>query len=191
MARLIYLLLSSLILFLIALAAYLASRRAGRLTGLPSGRLIYSDTGNPVAALGPLIESERGVKQERALVSRTYGLTGRPDYLVRNSDGIVPVEAKSTKCPASGRPYDSHVMQLAAYCLLVESTLDAEVPYGVIKYSDREIIVDYTEELRDELITLLEEMRAARKAEDVHRSHQDIRRCSKCSMREICTESLA
>jgi CRISPR-associated exonuclease Cas4 len=188
---LIYLLLSSFILFLIALAAYVASRRADRLTGLPSGRLIYSDTGNPVATLGPLIESERGVKQERPLVSQVYGLTGRPDYLVRTSDGIVPVEAKSTKCPASGRPYDSHVMQLAAYCLLVESTLAAEVSYGVIKYSDREIIVDYTEELRDELITLLKEMRAAREAEDVHRSHQDIRRCSKCSMREVCTESLA
>jgi CRISPR/Cas system-associated exonuclease Cas4 (RecB family) len=112
-------------------------------------------------------------------------------YLVRTSDGIVPLEAKSTKCPAGGSPYDSHVMQLAAYCLLVESILGAEVPYGVIKYSDREIIVDYTEGLRDELITLLEGMRAAREAEDVHRSHLDIRRCSKCSMREVCTESLA
>jgi CRISPR-associated exonuclease Cas4 len=187
----IYLLLSSFILFLIAFSAYFASRRAARLTGLPSGRLIYSDTGNPVAALGPIIKNERGIKQERPLVSQAYGLTGRPDYLVRTTEGIVPVEAKSTKCPASGRPYDSHVMQLAAYCLLVESTIGAEVPYGVIKYSDREIIVDYTEELRDELITLLEEMRAAREAEDVHRSHEDVRRCSKCSMREVCTESLA
>ncbi|HEX8748166.1 MAG TPA: CRISPR-associated protein Cas4 [Pyrinomonadaceae bacterium] len=187
----IYLLLSSFILFLIALSAYLASRRAARRTGLPSGRLIYSDTGNPVATLGPIIESERGVKQERPLVSPAYGLTGRPDYLVQTSEGIVPVEAKSTKCPANGRPYDSHIMQLVAYCLLVESAIGAEVPYGVIKYSDREIIIDYTEELRDELITLLEEMREARRAKDVHRSHEEAQRCYKCSMRGVCTESLA
>jgi CRISPR-associated exonuclease Cas4 len=187
----IYLFLAFLVLLLVALSAYFASRRAGMQTGLPSGRLIYSDTGNPVGSIGSVIESERGVKQEKPLISRAYGLTGRPDYLVRTRNGIVPVEAKSTKCPANGRPYASHVMQLAAYCLLVEDVIGAEVPYGVIKYSDREIIVNYTEELKDELITLLEEMREARAAEDVHRSHNDARRCFKCSMREACTESLA
>ena len=187
----IYLLPAFLILLFIALSAYFASRRAARLTGLPSGRLIYSDTGNPVGSIGSIIENAQGVKQEKPLISQEYGLIGRPDYLVRTKGGVVPVEAKSTKCPSNGRPYDSHVMQLAAYCLLVETVISAQVPYGVIKYSDREIIVDYTEELKGELIMLLEEMREARDAEDVHRSHQDVRRCSKCSMREVCTQSLA
>jgi CRISPR-associated exonuclease Cas4 len=187
----IYLLLAFLVLVLIALSTYLASRRAAAQAGLPSGRLIYSDTGHPVGSIGAIIESEQGVRQEKPLISREYGLTGRPDYLVRTGKGVVPVEAKSTKCPAGGKPYTSHVMQLAAYCLLVESSIGAEVPYGVIKYSDREIIVDYTEELRDELIMLLEEMRSALGAEDVHRSHHEPRRCDKCSMREVCTESLA
>jgi CRISPR-associated exonuclease Cas4 len=124
------------------------------------------------------------------LISRSYGLIGKPDYLVQTDEGIIPVEVKSTKCPVGGRAYDSHVMQLAAYCLLAEDLLEQDVPYGIIRYADGEVIIDYNPELRDELIMLLEEMREARFADDVHRSHRDARRCSGCSMREICTESL-
>jgi CRISPR-associated exonuclease Cas4 len=69
--------------------------------------------------------------------------------------------------------------------------IDADVPYGIIRYADAEVIIDYTDDLRDELIELLDEMRQARNAEEVHRSHSEARRCSRCSMREICDEALA
>ena len=187
----IYIFVAIVILIAVALSLILAARRAASRSGLPAGQLIYSDTGYPTGRISPVISNEQGVKQERPLVSRRYGLTGRPDYLVRTREGIVPVEAKSTKFPASGRAYDSHVMQLAAYCLLVEDVLEARVPYGIIRYADEEVVVDYTNDLRDELIMLLEEMKDARVAEDVHRSHRDARRCSRCSMREICEEALA
>ncbi|HKC66102.1 MAG TPA: CRISPR-associated protein Cas4 [Pyrinomonadaceae bacterium] len=187
----IYILVIIVILLVIALSSIVAARKAASRSGLPSGQLIYSDTGYPTGRVSRVITNEQGVKQERPLVSRRYGLTGRPDYLVRTSEGIVPVEAKSTKCPAGGRAYDSHVMQLAAYCLLVEDVLDARVPYGIIRYADEEVVVDYSIELRDELIALLEEMKEAREASDVHRNHRDARRCSRCSMREICEEALA
>ena len=119
------------------------------------------------------------------------GLVGRPDYLIEAEGGVVPVEIKSTACPADGRPYDSHVAQLAAYCLLVEDVLGEPVPFGVIRYRDREVRVEYTDELREHALALLEEMRAARDAEEVHRSHDDPRRCAGCSMRDVCTEALA
>jgi CRISPR-associated exonuclease Cas4 len=186
-----YLLLIIPILLVIALIAHLAARSAAGKTGLPAGQLIYSDTGHAVGHIHPVTINEQGEKQERALTSRRYGLSGRPDYLVRASDGIVPVEAKSTTRPASGRAYDSHVFQLAAYCLLVEDVVGAHVPYGIIRYADAEVIIDYTPELRDELVELLDEMREARHAEEVHRSHSEARRCSRCSMREICDEALA
>jgi len=185
-----YLLLIIPVLLIIALIAHLAARSAAGRTGLPAGQLIYSDTGYAVGHVHPVTTNEQGEKQERPLTSRRYGLSGRPDYLVRTRDGIVPVEAKSTMCPANGRAYDSHVFQLAAYCLLVEDVIDAHVPYGIIRYADAEIIIDYTAELRDELIELLDEMREARHAEEVHRNHDEARRCSKCSMREICDEAL-
>jgi CRISPR-associated exonuclease Cas4 len=185
-----YLLFSILALLVVALIAHLAARNAAGRTGLPSGQLIYSDTGYAVGRISPVTTNEQGEKQERPLVSKRYGLSGRPDYLVRTGDGIIPVEAKSSKSPASGRAYDSHIFQLAAYCLLVEDVTGADVPYGIIRYSDAEIIVDYTTELRDDLIELLDEMREARNAEEVHRSHTEARRCLRCSMREICDEAL-
>jgi CRISPR-associated exonuclease Cas4 len=178
------------VLIVVALIAHLAARSAAKRTGLPAGQLIYSDTGYAVGHVGPVTINEQGEKQERALTSRRYGLSGRPDYLVRTPDGIVPVEAKSTMRPASGRAYDSHIFQLAAYCLLVEDTIGAHVPYGIIRYADAEILIDYTPELKDELLELLDEMREARYAEEVHRSHNEARRCSNCSMREICDEAL-
>ena len=176
-------------LIVVALVALFAARRASGRTGLPRGSVVCSDTGFAVGKLGGLVTGEQGEKQERALVSRRHGLVGRPDYLIETRDGIVPVEAKSTARPGA-RPYDSHVFQLAAYCLLVEDTLGARVPYGLIRYRDSEARVDYTPELREELLALLEEMREAREAEDVHRSHDDPRRCARCGVREFCDERL-
>jgi CRISPR-associated exonuclease Cas4 len=180
------------ILLLVAFVAWLASRRGARQANLPEGRIIYSDTGSPVGRIAPVTLNERGERQEKPLLSHRYGLVGRPDYLVQTDEGIVPVEAKSANCPASGVPYESHLMQLACYCLLVEEAQGAgSVPFGVIRYRDRQLRVDYTDELRESLLELLAEMREARLAPDVHRSHEEAARCAACSYREICDESLA
>ena len=183
--------LAFILLLLTAAGAWLAARRGARRADLPEGRLIYSDTGAPVGRIAPVTLNERGERQEKPLVAHRHGLTGRPDYLLRTADGVVPVEAKSTRCPASGVPYESHLMQLASYCLLVEETLGEPVPFGVIRYRDRQLRVDYTDELRESLLSLLAEMRAARGDDDVHRSHDERPRCAACSYREICDESLA
>lgn len=179
------------VLLLVALKAWLAARRGARGVDLPEGRIIYSDTGAPVGRIAPVSMNERGERQEKPLLSHRHALVGRPDYLMQTDEGIVPVEAKSANCPASGVPYESHLMQLACYCLLVEDTLEASVPYGVIRYRDCQLRVDYTNELRAMLLELLAEMREARRAVDVHRSHDEAARCAACGYREICVESLA
>jgi CRISPR-associated exonuclease Cas4 len=190
-ARVIYALAAAVLALLgVALAARLLSARAGRGAGLPRGQVVYSDTGHAVGKLGPTVTDEQGVRQERPLVSRRHGLTGRPDYLIRTREGIVPVEAKSAAGPADGRPYDSHVFQLAAYCLLVEDEFGAPVPYGLIRYRDAEARVEFTTELREQLLALLEEIREARAAEEVHRSHDEPRRCARCGVRDSCDERL-
>ena len=186
----LYLSVVFLILVAIAVAARIVARGRARRTGLPAGRLIYGDTGAPVGRVAPVTLNEEGERQERPLVSRRHGLTGRPDYLVRTREGVVPVEAKSTRRPASGVPYDSHLMQLASYCLLVEDQLGASVPYGVVRYRDGEVRVAYTPELRAALLELLDEMREARDAEEVHRSHDEPPRCAACGYRDACDESL-
>ncbi|HLL14407.1 MAG TPA: CRISPR-associated protein Cas4 [Pyrinomonadaceae bacterium] len=186
-----FLALAFILLLFVAAVAWLAARRGARRADLPEGRIIYSDTGAPVGHIAPLTLNERGERQEKPLLSHRHGLVGRPDYLVRTEEGVLPVEAKSAACPANGVPHKSHVMQLACYCLLVEETTGERVPFGVIRYRDRQLRVDYTDELRGELLALLAEMREARKAPDVHRSHDQTARCAACGYRGICDESLA
>lgn len=188
----------ALLLFLLVVASALAARAAARESkraGLPAGALLYSDTGRPVGRVGGTEVGRDGRKQEKPLVSETLELVGRPDYLIEAEGGVVPVEVKSTNCPANGRPYDSHLAQLAAYCLLVEDVLGASVPYGLVKYRDREVRVEYTSEMRGRALALIEELKADIKASaegrEVHRSHDDPRRCAGCSLRDVCSESLA
>jgi CRISPR-associated exonuclease Cas4 len=187
-----------LLIVLLALAAAVAGIAAARETkraGLPAGRLLYGDTGRPVGRVAGTEVGRDGKKQERPLVSEALELIGRPDYLIEAEGGVVPVEVKSTACPAGGRPYDSHLAQLAAYCLLVEDVLGATVPYGLVKYRDREVRVEYTDEMRERALALIGELKADMNASaeggEVHRSHEDPRRCAGCSLRDVCTESLA
>ncbi|MBV9925709.1 MAG: CRISPR-associated protein Cas4 [Acidobacteria bacterium] len=186
-----------LLLFLLVIAATLDSRaaaRESRRAGLPTGALLYSDTGRPVGRVAGTEVGRDGKRQEKPLVSEALELVGRPDYLIEVEGGVVPVEAKSTQAPANGRPYDSHLAQLAAYCLLVEDQLGAHVPYGLVKYRDREVRVEYTDEMRARALALIEElkndMNASAEGREVHRSHEDPRRCGGCSVRDACTESL-
>ena len=130
------------------------------------------------------------VYQQPALASTRYGLIGRPDYLVRVENGIAPVELKSGKAPRSGRPYDGHLLQLAAYCLLMEDVCQACVPFGVLEYEDRSIPVEYTSSLREDLLNLLEEMRAAKCLGEPHINHNSPGKCRSCGFREVCGESL-
>jgi CRISPR-associated exonuclease Cas4 len=186
------------LLVLLVVVAVLAARAAARESkraGLPAGALLYSDTGRPVGRLAGTEVGRGGKRQERPLVSESLELVGRPDYLIEAEGGVVPVEVKSTACPPGGRPYDSHLAQLAAYCLLVEDVLGAAVPYGLVKYRDREVRVEYTDEMKGRALALIEEMKedmnASANGEEVHRSHEDPRRCAGCSLRDVCTESLA
>ncbi len=160
---------------LLALALWLA-RRAGRgrqESGLPQGRLVYADTGRWSAVARPYF-------------SPHYNLTGKPDYLVQSAEGLAPVEVKHTAAPASGRAYDSHVMQLAAYCLLVEEVHGERPRYGLIRYNNTTIQIDYTQALRDQLLALLEQVRASRGLAEVTRSHREPARCRACGVRHAC-----
>jgi CRISPR-associated exonuclease Cas4 len=149
------------------------ARRGRACSGLPQGRVVYSDTGG----WGRL---------ERPLFSREHQLTGKPDYLVADGADVIPVEVKSGRAPA--QPYASHVLQLAAYCLLVEECYSRQPPYGIVKYDDRTFEVDYTPELEEELLEVLEDMRADLAGGDAPRSHDDARRCRACGYRQTCDQ---
>ena len=167
--------------FLIALVAAVLAWFVGRglfaRTGLPTPDILYADVGSTFPQPAPF-------------VSKHYRLSGRPDYLVRVRDGIAPVELKSSRSPSSGRPYDGHLFQLAAYCLLVEDVFGVSVPYGLIKYDDHTIRVEYTPSLRASLITLLDEIETAKRNGECHINHNQPSKCRSCGFRSVCGESL-
>ena len=166
----------ALALFIFALFFFRQSATQRKEAGLPGGRVIYTDT--------------RGWgKVEKPLFYPALELTGKPDYLVQQNGMIIPVEVKSGRAPDA--PYDSHIYQLAAYCLLVEKTYDTRPPYGIIHYENRDFAIDYTHELEEALIDLLVEMKRDEHKQEVPRSHEQAGRCARCGYKKICDQSLA
>ncbi len=62
------------------------------------------------------------------LFAKTLPLVGRPDYLIKRGEYIIPVEKKNTKAPRD--QYVNNNMQLMAYCLLVQETFGIRPPGG-------------------------------------------------------------
>jgi CRISPR-associated exonuclease Cas4 len=167
----------ALLLILLGLFIFWLGRRAQTEAGLPIGRVIYSDT--------------RGWQAlEKPLFSRTHRLTGKPDYLVQQGHEIIPVEVKSAHAPPDG-PRRSHILQLAAYCLLVEETYRQRPKYGIVKYADQMFAIDYTPTLQTALLDVIAAMRDDLARTEAQRSHNEAARCVHCGYRHACEERLA
>jgi CRISPR-associated exonuclease Cas4 len=152
----------------------LAMRGRAR-SGLPRGRVVYADTGGWDRPDGPLF-------------SRELLLTGKPDYLVADGAALIPVEVKSGRAPT--QPYASHVLQLAAYFLLVEECYGQRPPHGIVKYTNLVFEVDNTPELEQEVLDTIENIRADLAAGNAPRDHDDPRRCRACGQRRNCSQCL-
>jgi CRISPR-associated exonuclease Cas4 len=164
------------ILLLVALILLFISGRQRQRLGLPGGRVVSSDTRLWGAVERPLFDPE-------------LGLTGKPDYLVEQDGRLIPVEVKTGRTPEA--PYDSHIFQVAVYCLLVHKTYGKRPPYGLVHYPNRDFAVDYTPALESALLDLLADIRRDEHRPGVDRSHQDAARCRRCGFRHACDQGLA
>jgi CRISPR-associated exonuclease Cas4 len=163
------------VLFLVGLLLLWLARRRQKASGLPAGRVVASDTRFWDAVEAPLYHP-------------ALRLTGKPDYVVQKGSQVIPVEVKSSRVGSS--PHDGHIFQLAAYCLLVEHHYGVRPAYGILHYPNRTFAIDYTPLPEATLLELLEEMRAAERRKEVHRSHQSVPRCARCGYRSRCEEVL-
>jgi CRISPR-associated exonuclease Cas4 len=162
-------------LFFLAILLLWISARLREITGLPGGQIIYTDTRNWGTVEKPLYDPR-------------LSLTGKPDYLVEQDGLIIPVEVKSTRVTEA--PYDSHIYQLAAYCLLVEHIFKKRPTHGIIHYPNRTYRVDYTNPLESALLDLLADIRREEHFKTVNRSHQSPNRCAHCGFRDTCDQYL-
>jgi CRISPR-associated exonuclease Cas4 len=167
------------VIALLALALLLLALSWLRRTrsGLPEARVVYADDAHFQRLSAPLSDAQ-------------LGLIGKPDYILKLRDGTaIPVEVKSTRAP--NQPYETHLIQLAAYCRLVEASMGARPPYGLLRYADRTFQVDYTPELETRLRTLIGQARAAEGDRSApNRSHHQPGRCQGCGFRSVCDQKL-
>jgi len=127
-------------------------------------------------------------KKSKLLKSDKYKLRGKPDLILEKDGNPVPVEVKTGRVPEG--PFFSHILQIAAYCLLVEEDIGKKPPYGLIRYGDTEFDIEYDEDLKHLLLEKIGDMRDHIKNGDVHRNHNREGKCKNCSRRKICDESL-
>jgi len=165
----------SILFLLVAVVLFIVSARQKRQAGIPAGRVIYTDT-------------SRWGKVEKPLFDPNLRLTGKPDYLVEQGSQVIPVEVKSRNSPQA--PYDSHIYQLAAYCLLVQHVYDTRPNYGIIHYRNRTFAIDFTSTLEDSVKTTIREMQEKTSRSQVDRSHENPHSCQHCGYRSICDQSL-
>lgn len=161
------------LLLLAVLFGFWAVRLRGR-TGLPWAPVVYNDANQQAL--------------EKPLFARRYGLTGKPDYLIERRGQVIPVEVKPGR--RAPLPYESDLMQLAAYCLLVEETSGTAPPYGLLRYAERTFRLDYTPQVRDAVLQTLDDMRLALADSDCDRSHDEPRRCWQCGFFAQCEQAI-
>ena len=141
-----------------------------RALDLPEGELVYEDMDG----------------QGEALVSEQAPLLGKPTYVVKLADGrLTPIEVKNTELNEL-KPASQHVLQIAAYCLILEDYSELPPLYGIVRYSDREFEVEYTPALRKKVIRLLEEMALCNERQPPPLQKQKVTKCRACIFKPIC-----
>jgi len=153
--------------------------RVRTMIGITAGEIFYQDLG------GQPFQAE-------VLRSFLWGISGKPDCLIRTAEGVVPLEFKrSKKAPARGEIYPNHRIQNLAYCALVEDQMRVRVPYGLVIYAGQQVRrVEYTDASRTWLAQVIDEVREARLLPIVMRNHHISGRCSGCGLRPHCDQSL-
>lgn len=175
----LYFLAGGILVLLLAILFSRLSSHSTQATGLPGLHVsvVYNDSG-----------AQEEV--EKPLFSEQYGLTGKPDYVLRTRQGLVPVELKPLR--RSEQPYESDIMQLAGYCLLLEDVWGVVPPYGLLRYQEKTFRIEWNAQLRAALLETLAEMReldgfpAYQDGPMPEPQHDMTVRCRSCGFRYIC-----
>ncbi len=137
--------------------------------GLPEGKIVYQDADGSGAPL----------------LATSHPLSGKPDYVILSPEGApIPVELKLTI--ESDQPQGHHVMQLAAYFVILEDLYDQPPIYGVLRYANTDFTIQYTEALKRKVLRLLAEMERCDEQHPPALTHQLPSKCRVCPFEPIC-----
>lgn len=119
--------------------------------------------------------------------SEKYGIRGTPDYIIKINEDYIPIEEKTSNLKS---PPFHHVIQLTAYCMLVEDKYKKTPPYGILRYKEKEFKVPYEERWKKKTLELKENILRDIEKEEAHRNHDNKKKCENCLRREFCPERL-
>ena len=121
---------------------------------------------------------------ELYLESEELGLKGKIDVMELDGDRIIPIERKRAE---SGDYYRSDELQLAGYCMLLETHIDEPVQEGAIYLyeTDQRMHIPITKKHREAVKEQIETMREMT-VETVPPFTDNPSKCDACSAREYC-----
>ncbi|GLV58893.1 hypothetical protein KDH_57210 [Dictyobacter sp. S3.2.2.5] len=138
--------------------------------GLPFGELMYEN----VDGRGDPITSDE------------HFLQGKPAYIVKLPDNrLLPVDIKPVALNAM-TPEGHHVLQVAAYCLILEEYSEDPPTHGILRYSDREFPIEYTPALRKKVLRHLKQMDLSSAEMPPALQKQKVAKCRACIYQPIC-----
>jgi CRISPR-associated protein Cas4 len=120
------------------------------------------------------------------VVSERLGLQGILDAVVAENGLMIPFDLKNTKEP--DQPWPGQRLQAAAYAMLLEESYPGRVaPFALVHYlqsgTTRRLVI--SGEDREQVMALLEEMRAIRQTEEMPPRAAPAR-CTDCGYRNRC-----
>jgi len=138
---------------------------------IPEGKPIYEDL----------------FEQSKPLYSSVFFLAGKPDYILKTNDAVIPVEVKTGNY---NQPQKHHIMQLATYCQLVEERFGKRPAHGLLVYYDskKQFQIPFTNVMKRQLSETVEMMKQISEKgwDDSAKNLIDTRKCGSCSMKSYC-----
>jgi CRISPR-associated exonuclease Cas4 len=159
-------------LSIIAFVLRRSARAKERRWQMPRGKVISVDDGNGITLTCPKLE-----------------LVGRIDVILRDGKWFMPEERKTTILEGKS-PLDGDVLQVFAYCYLINANL-GPVQKGILKYQNQRFDLNFSQAATDSLIQVLQRIKSLQNEQNVNRSHQFRARCVGCRAHTICFQSLA
>lgn len=163
-----------LVVFLLAFIILIAmGATSSKKYSVPRGTEVYQDMQNS----GKVLRSHR------------WGLTGKPDKIIKKRNRLVVYEYKSSRAE---KPRRGHILQMGAYFLILEEVYPQYVmDYGILKYRDHTYRIENSQKLRDDVLKAADMMRNIASVEGYPvRNHSNPGRCFKCPFKSNCSQSL-
>jgi CRISPR-associated protein Cas4 len=120
---------------------------------------------------------------EYRLVDYGLGLSGRVDKIELTAEGVIPIEIKTGKLESGRGAYDSDILQLTAYAIMLENKFGKPIKFGKLVYKNKKFDIDITEENKQKVVELIDKIK---NMVFIPQMLSNFAKCKNCGLREEC-----